>query len=379
MEIIARGQSAGKWYNWDMRIFCFIVMVFSLCSSVTRAEVEQPADTPQVSTNEISLWVAELDSNLFDDRERAQKHLIKAGPAALEAVGKLARDGSLESSTRAINILLAWSEAEDHQLVLAALEYLAALDNHPKQATQAKELLADVRENLALEEIKKLGGLYQPVQLANGIILPRQLRNVQIFIGLEWKGGIEGLKHLEKVTSAAVVSFHSPPLGDEALPILERLPQLKRVELFGTKQMTKGAIEELKVKLVGVDFDERSGAFLGVRGTFGDYAQVGEVVPGSAADVAGIKPKDVITHFEGQEVKDFVTLTRLIGQHEPGDTVSLNVMRPQENGPPQAIEVKVTFAQWGKNGAGAQVPLNVNQLPNSIIQQEPGKLKLDRR
>jgi hypothetical protein len=343
---------------------------------------EDTAETPasQVTTEQISDWVADLDSNVFDDRERAQKNLTQAKAAALNAVAEAAHNGSLECSTRAINILLAWSEGSEHELVLAALEKLSTMENHPKQSTLAKELLADVRENMSLESITKLGGSYQLMYLPTGGLLGRQQKNVQVFIGAEWKGGVEGLKHLENVPNIYVLGFHSPPLGDEALEVLEKIPRLNRVELYGTKKMTPKAIEAVQKKLA-VTFDVRSGAFLGVQGgQITDRAQVLEVVEGSAADVAGIKQNDIITKLDGKEIKDFSTLTGLIGQHEPGDSVTLTVLRPRENALPEELDLKVTFAQWGKGGAGSKRPgFGGNPLQDTVPIHEPGNLKLERR
>jgi hypothetical protein len=361
--------------------FTWVLLIASIASSgFVWADETAKNPAPKATAEQIGDWVAELDSNLFDDRERAQKNLIQSKMIGLDAVAEAARNGSLECSTRAINILLAWSEAEDHELVLAALEKLSTMDSHPKQSLLAKELLADVRENMSLESIEKLGGSYQLMYLPNGGLLGRQQKNVQVFIGAEWKGGLEGLKHLENVPNIWVLGFHSPPLGDEALDVLEKIPRLNRVELYGTKQITPEAIESVQKKLTAVTFDVRSGAFLGVQGgQITDRAQVLEVVKGSAADVAGIKQNDIITKLDGKEIKDFTTLTGLIGKHEPGDSVTLTVLRPRENALPEELDLKVTFAQWGKGGAGSKRPGFGNPIHNAIPIQEPGNLKLERR
>ena len=362
-----------------MRNLALIVMLFTTCPGILTAE--ETAAPPQVSAEQVSQWVADLDSNLFDDRERAQKSLTEAGEAAIDAVSRAAREGSLECSTRAVNILLGWSEAEDHRLVLAALEKLATMENHPKQATLAKELLADVRENIALESLEENGATYQISVMPNGAGgWGRQQKSVQIFIGSEWKGDAEALKQIENVPSTYVLCFHSPPFGDEALAVIEKLPRLYRVELYGAKKMTAAAIEETKKKLPNIQqFDVRSGAFLGVQGSPSDHAQVLGVEPGSAAEAAGIKQNDVITKLDGQEIKDFGTLTGLIAQHEPGDSVTISVIRARENALPEELDLKVTFAQWGKGGAGARRGLNGGQIQNITPATEPGNLRLDRR
>src|SRR5262245_22996532 len=105
-----------------MRFTWFLLIAVLLNVGQVVADETAGPPAPQATAEQIADWVEDLDSNLFDDRERAQKNLTQSKTAALDAVAEAARTGSLECSTRAINILLAWSEAEDHELVLASLE-----------------------------------------------------------------------------------------------------------------------------------------------------------------------------------------------------------------------------------------------------------------
>lgn len=358
--------------------WCILVL---LCIA-TPLGAEEPSTTGKVpSASEIAEWVNNLESDQFDVRERAQKTLIDAGNKALPAVVEAARHGSLESSTRAINILLAWAESEDSDLVIGALENLVDLKDHPKQAKAAEERLHYVREFLALKEFERLGGEYQvDLKLATRAVIPIQrLQYLQVIIGSQWKGGIEGLELLKDMPHVTTVSFHSPPLGDEALKILPKLPQVKFVDLYGTKRMTQAAISDTKDQLSGVLFDERGPAYLGVQSGAGDHAAVGHVVAGSPAELAGLKPGDTIIKFEGTEIKDFRELTTLIAEHEAGDTVPLTVVRHASNGVPETLELKVTFAQWGKNGAGKLDNVDELNLALPGRELEPTKAQMDRR
>jgi hypothetical protein len=368
-----------------MRKLWYPLILLSLTVPLEAEEPQIPATTQAKSAvvgseAEISWWVDELESDQFDERERAQKKLIDAGDSALSAVVDAAQHGSLESSTRAINILLAWAESDNSDLVIAALEHLVGLKDHPKQAKAAEERLFYVREYLALKEFEKLGGEYQvDLKLARTVIPINRLQYLQVIIGSQWKGGIENLDLLEDMPHVTTVSFHSPPLGDEALKILTKLPQIKFVDLYGTKRMTQDAIARVKEQLPGVLFDERGPAFLGVQSGAGDHAPVGHVVAGSPADLAGIKPGDTIIQFEGKEIKDFRELTTFIAEHEAGDTVTLSVLRKPPNEVPQTVDLKVTFAQWGKNGAGKLD--NIDELNRALPgrELEPAKAQMDRR
>ncbi|MBU1015293.1 trypsin-like peptidase domain-containing protein [Patescibacteria group bacterium] len=55
------------------------------------------------------------------------------------------------------------------------------------------------------------------------------------------------------------------------------------------------------------------------------------VVPGSAAEEAGILLGDVILEINGEKITEENKLRELIGKHEPGDSVVLKVLREGEN------------------------------------------------
>jgi hypothetical protein len=59
--------------------------------------------------------------------------------------------------------------------------------------------------------------------------------------------------------------------------------------------------------------------------------------------------------------------------------VTISVIRARENALPEELDLKVTFAQWGKGGAGARRGLNGGQIQNVAPATEPGNLRLDRR
>jgi putative serine protease PepD len=56
-------------------------------------------------------------------------------------------------------------------------------------------------------------------------------------------------------------------------------------------------------------------------------AVVGQVVPGSPADSAGLQPGDVVVSFDGQPVDSAEKLRSLIRRHKPGDRVQLTFVR----------------------------------------------------
>jgi len=335
------------------------------------ARAEQPVK--QTPPPPIQRWIAQLDDDQYATREQAQLHLEHTGLAALDAVADAAHNGSLERATRAINILLSWSESRDSALQIAALEKLAALPNR-SEAEMASQMLANVREQAALEAITALGGHYMLDPQARGVFQQQQRRQqppLQIIIGLQWKGGVEGLKHLSAIRRATTVSLHSARLGDEALEPLAKLPHVRRIELYGT-DISSAAIKKLREQIPSVKIAVRSAARLGIQGYHQNGgALVNAIMQGSAAEKAGLQPRDLITEMDGEKLQDFTDLTDRIAQHQPGDTVVLKIVR---NGNVQ--ELKVTFDRWGSEEAN---PEDRAGTPHRAPQGKAPKIILDRR
>jgi S1-C subfamily serine protease len=78
-----------------------------------------------------------------------------------------------------------------------------------------------------------------------------------------------------------------------------------------------GARRCLREPMIGAGFDpEHPG-----------QAVVKEVVPGSPAEQADIRPGDAIVKYDGREVTDDKQLTRLVRAGMVGETVSVEIVR----------------------------------------------------
>jgi serine protease Do len=73
-------------------------------------------------------------------------------------------------------------------------------------------------------------------------------------------------------------------------------------------------------------------------------AFIEEVVPDSAADKAGIQSGDIITKFDGQNVRSRTNeLAALIGKKKIGDTVAIEVWREDESGNEERVQLRATL------------------------------------
>jgi serine protease Do len=80
-----------------------------------------------------------------------------------------------------------------------------------------------------------------------------------------------------------------------------------------------------------------------VIGVLGDEeteeARIAEVLPASPAERAGVRPGDLVTRFDSNEVESFDDLKRFVGQRQPGDEVTVEVLRGSEK-----LQLKVVLA-----------------------------------
>jgi S1-C subfamily serine protease len=63
----------------------------------------------------------------------------------------------------------------------------------------------------------------------------------------------------------------------------------------------------------------------------GPGVRVQQVVPGSAAEEAGVMAGDVLIAFDGEAVTDLRTLSNMLGARLAGDEVELTVRREGED------------------------------------------------
>lgn len=92
----------------------------------------------------------------------------------------------------------------------------------------------------------------------------------------------------------------------------------------------------------GEKIDESQSGYLGIQGkdsSLGAYVHL--VMPGSAAEKAGIKAGDIITEFEGTTIATMSQLKELLSYYPAGEKVNFVILRPQGNEDYKEIEITV--------------------------------------
>jgi predicted metalloprotease with PDZ domain len=150
----------------------------------------------------------------------------------------------------------------------------------------------------------------------------------------------QGLASLAQLQGLSTLSLLYVPITDAALPDLTRLRALASLRLYGT-QLSPAGTERLK-GVFGETADIRRGAFLGVGCDPGQEGCVVYLVRSNTpAEKAGLMVNDVLVEYEGQKLPDYKSLTTLVGQDEPGKTISLKILRGTET-----IVKQIKLGEW---------------------------------
>ena len=213
---------------------------------------------------------------------------------------------------------------------------LSARADDPKQSPPDKPASV-LKDDDAIKELRRLGARVVHVEP-----LDQKSEEVSVRLGGDWHGTVDDLKLLSRVTNLQRLAAFGVPITDDDLKQLDGLSRLAEVELLGTKVTAEGAARLAKMHQdITVD-RRRTNAFFGVAG---DDTPAGVRIPvvqaGSPADRGGLMPDDIIVKFAGHDVGDFKALTSLVGDSNPGDTVTIELHRGSET-----LTKEVKLGSW---------------------------------
>ncbi len=271
----------------------------------TQLHAEQPAELEQ----RVNQAINKLDSDQFDVRVAATQTLKNIGQPAIAPLTAAALEGELETTDRALQILISFYRLEDE----AALEELdTALEklldsDHPsaaRRAASAIKLHAEDREQRALKKLEQLNAMIRSPEPIPGMIGDSRTPQ-HIWIDDQWLGGDAELKQFRR---------------------LKTLLQLYRVEGCPA---SLDAVRKLEQLMPGLAVQERGAACLGLgQGEAQDKGFIIQnVSEGGSIHSAGLRKNDVIIGFAGLKVDNFFQLVELIKKHEVGATVKVVYLR----------------------------------------------------
>ncbi len=369
------GSVSRPWLR--SRVWPALLGWFLLVSLILRCGAQQPevAQTQEAPTAEqIALWIRQLDDDVFDVRTLATERLIAAGQVAVEPLSEVVDQGSLEVTMRAIYALRQLALSLDvvaQQQSEAALSAIAESSRRPasRMAVEAMEALSELRQKQTIQQLAELGAIINSF----GPTFALETASLDVRIDANWKGELRDLQRLRWLRDLSRISFVGPqvtdqwietiagnrglnmvviqdanitdksmevisglktvvaldlmytPVTDRGFELLKRMPSLRQIRCFGT-QVTPAAAAKFQAEFANIDVQHKLGAFLGVQCLQPPLpCQVSSVTPDSAAQRAGIHVNDIIVEFDGQPVRVFEDLQKLIGLKKVGDRAQLRV------------------------------------------------------
>jgi hypothetical protein len=256
----------------------------------------------------------------------------------MPAVGPLraaALSGDSETAVRAVQLLEHMFARGPETASVAAEEALedALAEARPAVAGMIDAALTlnfEVRERRALAAIVRLGGVVRYGTVGGEMRpTPETPGEVPTFINipLDWKGEPEDLKLFERLSRVQLLYVTQKAIGDGRY----------------RRAVSEEQIAELQKAMPKLSVNWRGPAYLGISPVSLGWADGGcelqRVQPDAPADRAGLQEGDVLTHFDGVDIRQpdkeggkigFERLVELIEYHEPGDKVKILALRGTE-------------------------------------------------
>jgi len=337
---------------WRFRKLVFV----GLCTAAFNAEcthasfADEPADAAPADSTvaapaskplnaaQVEALILELDSNQYLTRERATQSLFQAGAAALDPLLAAANGDRPEPADRSVWILRKLADTDDHVVALAALDRLVQLKNRPAVVQEAALARAHFYETACREKLAKLGAELTVIET----VLPEHglIRLVQINIS-DWTGTNEDLKCLADLSDHRFFRIDGAAADNDTAKIFENMENLALIQLVNTR-VTLSAVDAIKERRPKAVVYVKNRALLGIVGATNPRGVlVSDPRAGLGAANAGIVAGDIITHIDGEAVKDFDRLTARVAQFEPGKVIDVTLFRGEEK-----LTKKVTLSDW---------------------------------
>lgn len=336
-------------------------------------------------------WLEQLSSPRFLRRESAQRHLYEAGHQIVPLLTKALRDSDFETTKRILAVMSQIANNEGPAVTDGAFD---ALQSIAKQGVGAKASIAatalqdsnEARRKEAASRLTQCGIFVGEEKIALGSqTAPRQVARIddnwnkspESLPWFRWLDGIEFalirgtaasaavfdaitkmpdlkgivisdceletvcLEALQRLDRIDVVEIRYAALDEDSLQALARLPIRNTLHLMGNG-VREERIAKLELDMPGVDINYRKGGFLGVmcRDPRGEACMVSDVLPGSAAERAGLSPGDIIVKIDDATITRFEDLQEQVNRHTQGESILIQFRRND-----QTAETKATLGK----------------------------------
>ncbi len=305
-----------------------------IVDALTHSGKEGPAKSPSA---ESSMRMLRLLASWANDPEKSP------GPEAFVGLEKLATGTSTVSAIRAHNLLteitLDYSRTVTQRLLASGARlgkdpvqvvttptydvYLLRLDDSyrgPSKDLKCLRWLVDV-------EMVHARGASITSEVLKEIV---QIPNLKILQLRETKLSVEDIEMISGLRELEVLEFIYTELDPASLEIIPELPVSRSMRLFGTG-LDPVALEAMAEKLEGIEFVHGRGGFLGIMSQSQDSNVIGDVVEGSGAALADLRPEDRIIQINGTPITRFDELRQELSKYSATETVTVQFERPEQH------------------------------------------------
>lgn len=309
----------------------------------SRAEAAESVAAP--AGDQIRLWIDQLGSEQFAQRETASRQLAAAGVEAIDPLAAALKQDDFEVASRAMEILRGHLDGDDEPLAAAAETRIESAAEGASSAISSMAIAALDFHHLGMADaartrLESLGATVGEGFLANGS------RGLLVVFNAGWRGGIEDLRLVTRLRGVVQIALHGVPVDEPTLALLGRLRSVESFQFYGTG-VSDAALAELSRKLPDARLDVRKGGKLGVGGQpMLGPCLITQVQQGSAADKAGLQIGDIVVRIDGQPVANFDALTDKVGRHAPGDRIELDIERSLPGQEPERFSRSIPLDGW---------------------------------
>ena len=330
----------------------------------------------EVSAAEMEQAVTDLEDPRFAVRSYAASRLRAWDTAAVESLGELLREGSLESAQVASEILSEIAIRHPPARDRGAYEALKSrardgIGAAAGLASEAADQVADYRGTMAVDRLRRAGAdvgvgpvvMFSTESPSTKRILVdgsfrdtpqhrswlRWLRDTPLLVVSQREISPELAAALARCPVSRLIVVKCE-LGGAALSALADSDHIRIAEIRYTAvaedSMTdwvrRRRLRRLSVMGVGLDaaqieglrradptlaIEFKRGGFLGVRASNGSVCKLSMVLPGSAAEAAGLRREDIVVRLDGRPVRSFDELRLQIGEMDAGQEAEVMYVR----------------------------------------------------
>lgn len=306
-----------------------VVAVLMATPALRSEEPDKPDKlAAEPSAEEIAGWVSQLDDGRYLVREQATRNLLETGSAALDSLLKTANGQRPEPADRAVWIMRRMARSRDDAQAIAALEHIVQLSNRPTLVGRADVELAERSLMACQSRLSPLGAeiALEPTQVDLVTVVPM----LHVRLGDKWKGTPEDLRCLADLRRQQHFRLDGKAINDTVVKYFVEKEALAMLHLWNV-DVSADVVDELKDRHPDAMVFVRGEALMGVAAESRPAGvEVQRVERESGAATAGIVKGDVIASMNGRPLQDFDRLTARIAEHQPGETVELELIRDGE-------------------------------------------------